>query len=59
MPNLSPAGNRKKYMLYDNKIGTSDDVQDGRAKIEIQLAKLGYTIKDGRCDYEAREGKQE
>lgn len=59
MPNLSPADNRKKYMLYDNKMGTSDDVQDGRAKIENQLAKLGYRIKDGRCDYEAREEKQE
>ncbi len=54
MPNLSPTGNRKKYMLYEGKIGTTDEAQDGRAKLEKQLAAIGYAIRDGRCDYEAR-----
>ena len=58
MPNLSPTGNRKKYMLYDNKIGTSDEAEDGRAKIERQLERIGYAIRDGRCDYVAREAAQ-
>lgn len=54
MPNLSPTGNRKKYMLYDNKIGTADEAQDGHANLERQLADIGYAIKDGRCDYKVR-----
>lgn len=54
MPNLSPAGNRKKYMLYDNKIGTADEAADSRARLERQLATIGYAIRDGRCDYEER-----
>ncbi|MDD3410743.1 MAG: [FeFe] hydrogenase H-cluster radical SAM maturase HydE, partial [Eubacteriales bacterium] len=54
MPNLSPTANRGKYLLYDHKIGTTDEVSDGRAKLEEELRVIGYTIREGRGDYETR-----
>lgn len=54
MPNLSPSENRKKYMLYNDKIGTTDDVSDGLKKIESSLAEIGYSIVCARGDFESR-----
>ena len=54
MPNLSPTKNRKNYMLYDNKIGTADNPNDGRAKIEASFAKIGYRLVESRGDYKKR-----
>ena len=42
MPNLSPLSVRKKYMLYDNKICTSDESAQCRSCLQSRLASIGY-----------------
>ena len=51
MPNLSPMSVRKKYMLYDNKAGTSDSAATGIKKLRAQMEEIGYSVKVGRGDY--------
>ena len=51
MPNLSPLAVRKKYMLYDNKAGTSDDAQEGIRRLKEQMHEIGYEIVVGRGDF--------
>lgn len=41
MPNLSPAGVRKKYELYDNKICTGEESAQCRGCLEARLASVG------------------
>lgn len=50
MPNLSPSGVRKKYMLYDNKL--SDGAESAQAKEELKkrIESIGYTVSLSRGD---------
>ena len=51
MPNLSPAGVRKKYMLYDNKAGTDITATEGIALLRRQMEEIGYQVIIGRGDF--------
>lgn len=51
MPNLSPNDVRAKYLLYDNKICTSDESAEGLSKLKSRIEKIGYNIKVDRGDY--------
>ena len=55
MPNLSPVGVRKKYMLYDGKICTGDEAAECRRCMERRIAAIGYNVKVSRGDYVARD----
>lgn len=50
MPNLSPVGVRKKYMLYDNKICTGEESAQCRTCLDLRMDKIGYTIVSDRGD---------
>ena len=50
MPNLSPAPVRNQYSLYDGKAVTDAEAAEGIAKLESQLATIGYHIDWGRGD---------
>lgn len=51
MPNLSPESVRKKYMLYDNKIGTEFDAATGIKMLREQMDEIGYEVVCSRGDY--------
>ncbi|MEG1274052.1 MAG: [FeFe] hydrogenase H-cluster radical SAM maturase HydE [Ruthenibacterium sp.] len=51
MPNLSPLSVRKKYMLYNDKVGTDDSAADGVRALTQQMEAIGYTVHVGRGDY--------
>jgi biotin synthase len=51
MPNLSPVGVRRKYLLYDNKICTGDEAAECRFCIQRRMADIGYEIAVSRGDY--------
>ncbi len=51
MPNLSPSGVRKKYLLYDNKICTGDEAAECRLCLENRIRSVGYEIAVSRGDY--------
>lgn len=51
MPNLSPVGVRKKYMLYDDKICTGDESAQCRKCLEGRINKTGYKIVTDRGDH--------
>lgn len=51
MPNLSPESVRKKYMLYDNKIGTECDAKTGIEMLRGQMEEIGYDVICTRGDY--------
>ncbi|MDR1658491.1 MAG: [FeFe] hydrogenase H-cluster radical SAM maturase HydE [Deltaproteobacteria bacterium] len=53
MPNLSPVGVRKKYLLYDNKICTGDEAAECRFCIQRRMANIGYHIAISRGDHAA------
>lgn len=50
MPNLSPAGVRKKYELYENKICTGDEAAECRRCLEQRVRAAGYRIVTDRGD---------
>ncbi len=50
MPNLSPIQVRKKYLLYDNKLGTGDEAAEGLNKLKSRMEKIGYHIVVSRGD---------
>ncbi len=52
MPNLSPMGVRKKYMLYDNKAGTEIGAEEGIRLLTEQMQDIGYEVVVGRGDYQ-------
>ena len=58
MPNLSPLSVRKKYMLYDNKVGTGDSAADGMARLAAQMEAIGYQAVSGRGDSPRMRPKQ-
>lgn len=51
MPNLSPLDVRKKYMIYDNKIGTGLESSEYLPMLKLQMKKLGYNVVVARGDY--------
>ncbi|MBR1390763.1 MAG: [Lachnospiraceae bacterium] len=51
MPNLSPVGVRKKYMLYDNKICTGEEAAQCITCLKNRVRKTGCEIVTARGDY--------
>lgn len=51
MPNLSPKEDRKKYMLYNNKLSDGEEAGEGIEKLKKSMAKIGYKIVEDRGDY--------
>ncbi|MBQ9227280.1 MAG: [Eubacterium sp.] len=51
MPNLSPVGVRKKYMLYDNKICTGEEAAQCIVCLKKRIAKTGCEIVTDKGDY--------
>ena len=51
MPNLSPVGVRKKYMLYDNKICTGEEAAQCIVCLKNRIAKTGCEIVTDKGDY--------
>lgn len=56
MPNLSPASERKKYELYNNKLCTDKEASENIEQLRQSISKIGYTIVTSRGD--AKEYKQ-
>ncbi|MDR3313393.1 MAG: [FeFe] hydrogenase H-cluster radical SAM maturase HydE [Oscillospiraceae bacterium] len=50
MPNLSPVGVRKKYLLYDNKICTGEEAAECRLCLQRRVESVGYFIESARGD---------
>ncbi len=51
MPNLSPLSQRKKYLLYDNKISTGDESAQSKKNLEKSMKKIGYDVVVARGDF--------
>lgn len=51
MPNLSPLSVRKKYMLYNGKVGTSMSAKDGFENLKSQMEEINYKVIVSRGDY--------
>ncbi len=51
MPNLSPLSVRRKYLLYDNKVGTETDAENGLRLLKEQMQSIGRQVVIGRGDY--------
>jgi biotin synthase len=51
MPNLSPAGVRSKYLLYDGKICTGEEAAECRVCLQKRVESIGYKIVVDRGDY--------
>ena len=54
MPNLSPLEVRKKYMLYDGKVGTDLSAETGIRMLREQMEEIGYEVIISRGDFQAR-----
>ena len=50
MPNLSPVGVRKQYMLYDNKICTGEESAQCRGCLGLRMTLIGYELAVDRGD---------
>lgn len=50
MPNLSPVGVRKKYLLYDNKIHTSLEAAECVEDLKKRMKEMGYRVVVSRGD---------
>ena len=61
MPNLSPAGVRGKYILYDGKICTGDEAAECRTCMQARIRSVGYEVEIGRGDAPgfSRKGKEQ
>ena len=51
MPNLSPRGVRKKYLLYDNKICTGDEAAECIVCMKNRMKSIGHEVVVSRGDY--------
>jgi len=58
MPNLSPAGLRKKYALYDNKICTGEEAAECLSCLQERMKKIGYELVVDRGDYKEVDYKE-
>lgn len=54
MPNLSPLEVRRKYMLYDGKVGTDMSAEAGITALRRQMEEIGYEVVVSRGDFAAR-----
>lgn len=52
MPNLSPPANRKKYMLYDNKVSDGDEAAENVASLARRMEAIGYQVVVDRGDFQ-------
>lgn len=50
MPNLSPADNREKYMIYDNKLATGAESAEGLKELQHIIESIGYHVESSRGD---------
>ena len=50
MPNLSPADDRSKYMIYDNKLATGAESAEGLAELNRIIESVGYHVEQSRGD---------
>ena len=50
MPNLSPAGRRKQYDLYDNKLCTGDEAAESLADLKKRVEAAGWRLSMERGD---------
>lgn len=57
MPNLSPKEDRKKYMLYNDKLSDGEEAAEGLNKLKESMRKIGYEIVEDRGDYIALKDK--
>lgn len=57
MPNLSPRNVRKKYLLYDNKICTGDEVAECIVCMKNRMKSIGYKVVVNRGDYKEINGE--
>lgn len=55
MPNLSPAGVREKYQLYDHKICTGKEAAEGLEALRSSMYALGYELAVDRGDIVPKE----
>lgn len=51
MPNVSPQDVRKKYLLYDNKIGTLDSAADSHQLVSKRISTYGFLPDFTRGDH--------
>ena len=51
MPNLSPEGIKKNYMLYDNKPGVEQSAEVNLANLRRLVEEIGYEMVVGRGDH--------
>ncbi len=51
MPNLSPLGVRKKYMLYNDKICTGEEAAEHVSQLAKRLEAIGYQLTVDRGDF--------
>ncbi|WP_295152759.1 [FeFe] hydrogenase H-cluster radical SAM maturase HydE [uncultured Ruminococcus sp.] len=51
MPNLSPMTVRKKYMLYNDKLGTDSEAAESVNNIKERMSAIGYEVAVSRGDY--------
>lgn len=54
MPNLSPAEERSKYALYNNKASMGAESAEGLRQLNRQLKSIGYEVDYGRGDHPSR-----
>lgn len=50
MPNLSPAGVRKKYMLYDNKLSGGSEAAEHLDLLKKEMGSIGFAVAVDRGD---------
>lgn len=50
MPNLSPAGVRKKYMLYDNKLSGGSEAAEHLDLLREEMGSIGFEVAVDRGD---------
>ena len=50
MPNLSPAGRRRQYDLYDNKLCTGDEAAESLAELKKRVEAAGWRLSMERGD---------
>ena len=50
MPNLSPAGARRAYELYDNKVSAGDEAVECRNQLDARMRAIGYELVVDRGD---------
>ena len=57
MPNLSPAGVREKYLLYNGKISIRDEAAEAKQNLIQKIAEIGYHVKITRGDAPAQKDR--